>query len=156
MEKCPNKGVNLIHLKQTAKQNTLQDEQNEKHQKAIMKAEKVFSYGLAATSGRKSKRHEILDEIIALETGQSDSFFYHYRPHRENLTTRFGSLFYNDQIVIPEAMRSTPIAMLHQEHVSTNKMDQSAEAFWWPGPDCNARSERKLKTAHAVEPQVRT
>ena len=29
-------------------------------------------------------------------------------------------------------MRSTIIAMLHQRHVSTNKMDQSAETFWGP------------------------
>ena len=30
-------------------------------------------------------------------------------------------------------MRSTIIAMLHQGHTSTAKMDQLAEAFWWPG-----------------------
>ena len=30
-------------------------------------------------------------------------------------------------------MRSTIIVMLHQGHTSTAKMDQSAEAFWWPG-----------------------
>ena len=30
-------------------------------------------------------------------------------------------------------MRSTIIAMLHQGHISTAKMDQLAEAFWWPG-----------------------
>ena len=30
-------------------------------------------------------------------------------------------------------MRSTIIAMLHHGHVSKNKMEQLAEAFWWPG-----------------------
>ena len=47
-------------------------------------------------------------------------------------------------------MRSTLISVLHQGHVSVNKMDQSAEAFRWPrmhrevrekaenGPTCRA------------------
>ena len=30
-------------------------------------------------------------------------------------------------------MRTTTIAMLHQSHTSAAKMDQLAEAFWWPG-----------------------
>ena len=30
-------------------------------------------------------------------------------------------------------MRSTIIATLHHGHVSINKMDKAAEAFWWPG-----------------------
>ena len=76
---------------------------------------------------------KILDAIIAPEAGKADGIFYPYRPHREHLETRFGLLFYNDRIVIPEAMRSTIIAMLHSGHVSINKMDKYAEAFWWPG-----------------------
>ena len=72
---------------------------------------------------------KILDAIIALEAGKIDGIFYPYRPHREHLETRFGLLFYNDRIVIPEAMKSTIIAMLHHGHVSINIMDKSAEAF---------------------------
>ena len=30
-------------------------------------------------------------------------------------------------------MRTTITAMLHQGHTSAAKMDQLAEAFWWPG-----------------------
>ena len=72
------------------------------------------------------------------------------------LTTRIGLLFFNDKKIIPEAMRSTLIAMLHQRHVSANKMDQSVETFWWPGmhreirekaancPSCRA-ADKKLK-----------
>ena len=64
--KCPtnvfrkfqkHESVNLIRLKQTAKQNTLQDAQNEEGAEAIMKAEKYFSVDL--TSRRNSKGHEI-------------------------------------------------------------------------------------------------
>ena len=76
---------------------------------------------------------KILDAIIALEAGRAEDLFFPYRPHREQLETRFGLLFYNDRIVIPETMRSTIIAMLHIGYVSVTKMDKSAEAFWWPG-----------------------
>ena len=82
---------------------------------------------------KRASDTKLLDARIALETGHSDSIFYPYRPHREDLTTRFGFLFYNDKIIIPEAMRSTLIANLHQGHVSVNEMDQSAEGFWGPG-----------------------
>ena len=68
-----------------------------------------------------------------MEKDQLENIFYPYRPHRSHLTTRFGLLFYNDKIVVPQAMRTTIIAMLHQGHPSTTKMDQSAEAFRWPG-----------------------
>ena len=30
-------------------------------------------------------------------------------------------------------MRTSIIAMLHKVHVAVSKMDQAAEAFWWPG-----------------------
>ena len=76
---------------------------------------------------------KILSAIAAIEKDQPEDIFYPYRPHRSHLTTRFGLMFYHDKSVIPEAMRTTIIAMLHQGHPSAAKMDQSAAAFWWPG-----------------------
>ena len=76
---------------------------------------------------------KILSSITGLEKNQAEQIFYPYRPQNHHVTTRFGLLFYNDKIVIPEAMRTTITAMLHQEHPSATKMDQSAAAFWWPG-----------------------
>ena len=66
------------------------------------------------------------------------------RKKTENhLTTRFGLLFYNDKIIIPENMRTTVIAMLHQGHPSATKMDKLAAAFWWPGiyPEIREKAE---------------
>ena len=128
-----NESVNLIRVKQTANQNTLQEAQNEKTAEAINKAEKDFSADLRLLVDETARDTKLLDVIIALETDQPDSIFYPNRSHRKHLFTRFGLLFYNDKIVIPKAMRSTLIVLLHQGHVSINKMDQSAEAFWWPG-----------------------
>ena len=141
-EKCPtnilkkfkkHKSVNLIRLKQTAKRNTLPEDRNEKTAEMIKKAEREFAMDLPMLVEETAQDTKILDAIIALETGNRDGIFYPYRPHREHLETRFGLLFYNDRIVIPEAMRPTMITMQHNGHVSINKMDKSAEAFWWPG-----------------------
>ena len=43
---------------------------------------------------------------------------------------RLGMLFYNEKIVIPEAMRTSIIAMLRRGHVAITNMDQAVEAFW--------------------------
>ena len=141
-EKCPtnilrkfkkHESVNLIWLKQAAKQNTLPENRNEKTAETIKRTEKDFAMDLPMLVEETAQDAKILITIITLEAGMIDGIFYPYRPHRENLKTRSGLLFYIDRIVIPEAMRSTIIAMLHHGHVSINKMDKSAEAFWWPG-----------------------
>ena len=141
-EKCPisvlkkfkrHGSVNLIRVKQTAKLNTLPEGRNQKTAETIRRAEKDFALDLPLLVEETAQDTKILDAIIALEAGRMEDLFFPYRPHREHLETRFGLLFYNDRIVIPETMRSTIIAMLHSGHVSVTKMDKSAEAFWWPG-----------------------
>ena len=128
-------------MKQTAKQNVLPEERNEKTAETIRRAERDFSMDLPLLVEETAQDAKILDAIIALEAGKEDGIFYPYRPHREHLETRFELLFYNDRILIPEAMRSTISAMLHSGHVSINKMDKSAEAFWWPGLNRDIREK---------------
>ena len=141
-EKCPtnvlkkfkrHESINLIRLKQTAKLNTQPEDRNQKTTETIRKAEKDFALDLPVLVEETAQDTKILDAIIALENGRKEDLFFPYRPHREHLETRFGLLFYNDRIVIPEAMRSTVLAMLHNGHTSVTKMDNLAEAFWWPG-----------------------
>ena len=141
-EKCPTNGiekfrkhktVSLIRLKQTVKTNTLDDEHNERTEETIKRAEKDFALDLPMLAEETATDVKILSSITGLEKNQAEQIFYPYRPQNHHVTTRFGLLFYNDKIVIPEAMRTTVTAMLHQEHPSAAKMDQSAAAFWWPG-----------------------
>ena len=129
-EKCPTNAIkkfrkqetiNLIRLKQTVKTNNLDDEHNERTEETIKKAEKDFALDLPMLVEETAKHTKILNAITAVEKNQIEEIFYPYRPHRHHLTTRFGLLFYNDKIVIPEAMRSTIIAMLHQGHPSATR-----------------------------------
>ena len=125
--------VKLIRLKQTVETNTLDDEHNERNEETIKKAEKDFALDLPMQVEKTARDEKILNAITAIERQNIEEIFYPYRPHRYHLTTKFDLLFYNDKIVIPEAMRTTIFAMLHQGHTSTDKMDQSSTAFWWPG-----------------------
>ena len=141
-DKCPTNAlkrfkkhetVNLIRLKQTAKKNLLNPDQNEKTARAIQRAERDLALDLPLLVDETARDIKILNAIVAIEKQQLDSMFYPYRPHRLHLSTRFGLLFYNDKIVIPENMRTTIIAMLHHGHISAVKRDQLVEAFWWAG-----------------------
>ena len=88
-------------------------EHNENTEETILKAEKVFALELPMLVDETARDVKILIAIAALEKDQPEDILYPFRPHRSHLTTRFGLTFYNDKIVIPEAMRTTIIAMLH-------------------------------------------
>ena len=97
-EKCPTNllrklrkhdRVNLIRLKQTAKRNILPEDRNEKTAETIKKAEKDFSMDLPLLAEETAQDPKMLGAINALEAGRTDNILYPYRPHRENLTTRF-------------------------------------------------------------------
>ena len=104
-----------------------------KGRQTIKRAEKDFSLDLPLLVDETARDVKILNAISAIENDPLESIFYPYSPHLLHLSTRFGLLFYNDRIVTPESMRTTIIAMLHQGHTSAAKLDQLAEAFWWPG-----------------------
>ena len=160
--------VNLIRLKQTAKMNLLNPEQNEKTAEAIQSSERDFVLHLPLLVDKTARDIKILNTIGAIEKQQLDSIFYPYRPHRLHLSTGFGLLFYNDKIVIPENMRTTFIAMLHHGHISAVKMDQFAETFWWPRthreiqgkaescPSCRAAGKNITTQIPSTEKQSRS
>ena len=154
---------NLIRLKQTAKKNSLSTDQNENTEEAIDKAEKDFALDLPLLVDETARDIKILNAIAAIEKQQLDSIFCPYRPHRLHLSTRFGLVFYNDKIIIPENLRTTVIAMLHHGHTSAAKMEQLSEAFWWPGihreihekaesrPGCRATGKNVIKQTPSTE-----
>ena len=149
--------INLIRLKQTVKANTMETDQKYRTTEMIKNAEKELPLDLPLLVDETARDVKILNALTAIEEDQLENIFYPYRPHCSHLTTRLGFLFYNVLILIPEVMRTTNIAMLHQGHPSTTKKDQSAKAFWWPGlyreirekaencPRCRASGEN-LKT----------
>ena len=151
--------VNVIHLKQTVKTNTLDDEHNERTEETIKKAENDFALDLPMLVEETARDEKILNAITAIERRAIEKIieeiFYPYRPHRYHLTTRFGLLFYNDKIVIPEAMRTTIIAMLHQEQDTPQPIRWINLPQHSGGPVYTVKCEKKPKAARAAERQVR-
>ena len=130
-----NESVNSIRLKETAKLNTLHEPHNEKTSEAIKKVEKDLSMDLHLLGNEATRDVKILKAISAIESDRIDDTFYPYRPHRDHLTTRFGLLFNNNKIIIPEAIRTSIVAMLHQRHVSTRTRRQRH----FGGQECTAK-----------------
>ena len=48
-------------------------------------------------------------------------------------------------------MRTSIIAMLHRRHVAIKKLDQAAEAFWWPG--MTGKFDRSRRTVQVADVQ---
>ena len=51
---------------------------------------------------------------------------------KKKLSTRFGLIFYEDNIIIPKTLRTTIITLLHKGHPAINKMNLAAKGVWWP------------------------
>ena len=141
-DKCPinalknfrkDETVNVIRFKQTAKIDTFDPIQNDRTTETIKRTEKDFSLDLPLLLDETARDVKSLNAKSAIEKIQLESVFYPDRPHRLQLSTRFGLIFFNDKIVSPENMRTTIIAMMHQGHTSVAKIDQLVDAFWWPG-----------------------
>ena len=94
----------------------METDHKERTTETIKKAEKEFALDTPLLVDETARDVKILITITAIEKDQLESIFYHYRPRRSHLTTRTGLLFFNDKLVIPEPMRTTIIAMLHQGH----------------------------------------
>ena len=158
-----NETVSLILLRQRAKLNTIEAEENEKTTEAIQNAEKKFAFELTLLVEETARDVKILSAIATIKADQADNTFYPYQPHRSHLTTRFAMLFYNDRIVIHEVMRTSVVAMLHHGHGAADKMEKASEAFWWPGvylelqeksescPSCRAAGKNLKTQIHSTE-----
>ena len=71
----------------------------------------------------------------------------HYRPHFENISSKWGLTFLNDKIVVPTELRKKLLDTLHFGHAGTTKMIAEAKIFWWP--NINKDIEEKVKNCKA-------
>ena len=75
---------------------------------------------------------KLLKPLVCLERRQFDQIPAEYLQFKNKLSTRFGLVFYEDKICIPENLRMQIINLLHKGHPSINKMNDEADLFWWP------------------------
>ena len=79
-----------------------------------------------------TNEEKLLKTLVYLERRTSEQIFDDYKPYKKQLSTRFVVVFYEDRIIIPKALRTTIIMLLHKGHAAINKMTAAAKPFWWP------------------------
>ena len=72
----------------------------------------------------------LLKTLVCLERQQHEQIPPEMKLYKKKISTRFGLLFFEDKIVVPERMRPQIIMMLHRGHPSVNKMSENADLFW--------------------------
>ena len=74
----------------------------------------------------------LLKTLVCQERQQQDQIPDEYQPHKMKLSSRFGLVFIDDKIIVPQNLRTTIIRLLHKGHPAINKMTTAARQFWWP------------------------
>ena len=74
----------------------------------------------------------LLKTLVCLERQQHDNMPEEYIMYKKKLSTRYGLVFFEDRIIVPENLRNTIISLLHKGHPAINKMSMAARHFWWP------------------------
>ena len=121
--------TNFIEVNKITKSTEINAAEKESIEDTIKKAEKDFALDLNMLAFESSIDEQINRTITALEDDQPTTIRPPFNIHSPHLNTRFGLLFYNDKIVIPEHIRNSVLAILHQGHVSITKMEDIIETF---------------------------
>ena len=96
----------------------------------------------------KSKTDAELNRVkLALNREDRNMAPKHYRPHFENISSKWRLTFLNDKIVVPTELREKLLDTLHFGHAGTTKMIAGAKIFWWP--NINKDIEEKVKNCIA-------
>ena len=117
----------------------------------------ISRWGFATASGPESQGRENTECYFSNRDRPFRRYFLLSSATQRTPYPQVRTAIFNDKIVIPEAMRTPVIAMLHQRHVAVTKIDKAAKAFWWTGlhrdlreksetcPSCRA-AEKNHKT----------
>ena len=110
----------------------IEAEENWEVAEAVRQADKKFSTDLSLLMRETTNDETLVKTLVCLERQQYDQIPAELRIYKKKLSTRYGLLFYEDRIVIPNNLKNQIIAMLHKGHPSIVKMTDNADIFWWP------------------------
>ena len=99
----------------------------------VRQVEQKFATDLKTIAGETTNDEKLLKTLACIERKTLEQMPEEYRQEYKNhLSTRFGVVFYDDKIILPQALRRTIITLLHKGHPVINKMSAAAKPFWWP------------------------
>ena len=116
-------------------------------EETIKKAEMDFMLDLKNLIAKSTTDAELKRVKLALIREDRNMAPEHYRPHFENVSSKWGLTFLNDKIVVPTELRKKLLDTLHFGHAGTTKMIAEAKIFWWP--NINKDIEEKVKNCIA-------
>ena len=78
-----------------------------------------------------TKDEKLLKTLVCLERRNFEQNPEEYKQYKNNLSTRYGVVFYDDKIFSPKSLKQTVFMLLHKGHPAINKMNHAARPFWW-------------------------
>ena len=113
----------------------------------------------ANDSSETTNDEKLLKTLVCLERRNYEEIPEEHRQYKNNLSTRFGIVFYDDKIITPKPLRQTVIMLLHKGHPAINKINHAARLFGWPKltkdiqSKCNECIPCK-KSGKSIKPQL--
>ena len=122
-------GVKYINMGKASK---IQQNNEWDLQDTVRQVEQKFATDLKTIAGETTNDEKLLKTLVCIEGKTLEQMPEEYKEYKNHLSTRFGVVFYDDKIFIPQALRRTIITLLHKGHPAINKMSAAARPFWWP------------------------
>ena len=98
----------------------------------VRQVEQKFATDLKTIAGETTNDEKLLKTFVCIERKTLEQMPEEYKEYKNHLSTRFRVVFYDNKIIIPQALRRTIITLLHKGHPAINKMSAAAKPFWWP------------------------
>ena len=128
-------------------------------EETVRQVEQKFSTDLRTIADETTNDEKLLKTLVLLERRNFEQIPAEYRQFKNNFSSRFGIVFYDDKIIIPKPLRQTVIMLLHKGHPAINKMNHAARLFWWPKltkdiqSNCNECIPCKM-SGKSIKPQL--
>ena len=85
-------------------------------EETVRQVKQKFSTDLRTIADETTNDEKLLKTLVCLERRNYEQIPEEYRQYKNNLSTRFGIVFYDDKIIIPKPLRQTVIMLLHKGH----------------------------------------
>ena len=122
-------GVRYIN---TGKASKIQTSSDWELEETVRQVEQKFATDLKTIAGETTNDEKLVKTLVCIERKTMEQIPEEYRGYTKHLSTRFGVVFHDDTIIIPQTLRRTIITLLHKGHPAINKMSAAAKPFWWP------------------------
>ena len=101
-------------------------------EETVRQVEQKFATDLKTIAWETTNDEKLLKTLVCIEQKTMEQIPEEYKGYTKHLSTRFGVVFYDDKIIIPQTLRRTIITLLHRGHPAINKISAEAMPFWWP------------------------